>query len=219
MILRSSNQPKPDTRASHIEIVITRILEAAQEEFAVNGFAGTRMQVIADRAGYPKANVHYHFKNKTRLYLAVLDRIVTRWDDYLNDISVDDDPAVVLDTFIREKVQFSFDEPSASRLFANEIIHGAPHLRKHISSQIRPYVIDRVAVIQSWIDTGKMITVDPMRLIFLIWSTTQHYADFQSQILIVTQQKKYTQEYRKETADFLSKIILSGCGLTLPNET
>jgi TetR/AcrR family transcriptional regulator len=218
MTLRTSNLPKADTRASHIEIVITDILEAAQEEFAVNGFAGARMQVIADRAGYPKANVHYHFKNKTSLYLAVLDRIVTRWDDYLNDISVDDDPAVVLDTFIREKVQFSFDEPSASRLFANEIIHGAPHLRKHISSQIRPYVIDRVAVIQSWIDAGKMMSVDPMRLIFLIWSTTQHYADFQSQILIVTKQKKYTQEYRQETADFLSKLILSGCGLTLPSK-
>ena len=66
----------------------TTILLAAQEEFATHGLKGARMQAIADRAGLPKANVHYYFKNKVSLYLAVLNNIIATWDDVFNDARV-----------------------------------------------------------------------------------------------------------------------------------
>jgi len=175
------------------------------------------MQAIADRAGLPKANVHYYFKNKVSLYLAVLDNIIATWDDFFNDVSVNDDPATALDTFIREKVRLSFENPTASRLFANEILQGAPYLSDCMSENLRPWVNSRAKVIQQWIDAGKMIATEPVLLIFMIWATTQHYADFQAQVLGILGRKEYDDDLISQVSDFTSQTILRGCGLEPPN--
>ena len=195
----------------------TTILLAAQEEFATHGLKGARMQAIADRAGLPKANVHYYFQNKVSLYLAVLDNIIATWDDFFNDVSVDDDPAIALDTFIREKVRLSFENPTASRLFANEILQGAPYLSDYMSDVLRPWVNNRAKVIAQWMDAGKMIATDPVLLIFMIWATTQHYADFQAQVLGILDRQEYDEDLIKQVSDFTSQTILRGCGLTPPH--
>jgi len=195
----------------------TTILLAAQEEFATHGLKGARMQAIADRAGLPKANVHYYFKNKVSLYLAVLDNIIATWDDFFNDVSVNDDPATALDTFIREKVRLSFENPTASRLFANEILQGAPYLSDYMSETLRPWVNNRAKVIQQWIDAGKMTATEPVLLIFMIWATTQHYADFQAQVLGILGRKEYDDDLISQVSDFTSQTILRGCGLEPPN--
>ena len=195
----------------------TTILLAAQEEFATHGLKGARMQAIADRAGLPKANVHYYFKNKVSLYLAVLDNIIATWDDFFNDVSVDDDPAIALDTFIRAKVRLSFENPTASRLFANEILQGAPYLSDYMSEVLRPRVNNRANVIHEWMSAGKMIATDPVLLIFMIWATTQHYADFQAQVLGILGRKEYDDDLVSQVSDFTSQTILRGCGLEPPN--
>ena len=195
----------------------TTILLAAQEEFATHGLKGARMQAIADRAGLPKANVHYYFKNKVSLYLAVLDNIIATWDDFLNDVNVDDDPAIALDTFIRAKVRLSFENPTASRLFANEILQGAPYLSNYISEVLRPRVINRTKVIEEWMNAGKMAATDPVLLIFMIWATTQHYADFQAQELGIMGRKEYDDDLINQVSNFTSQTILRGCGLEPPN--
>ncbi len=196
--------------------IFTTILSAAQEEFAAHGFKGARMQAIADRANLPKANIHYYFKNKESLYLAVLDHIMASWNDFFNDTDVNDDPAVALDKFIREKVRLSFDQPTASRLFASEIIQGAPHLGDYLKSVMRPWVRDRARIIQAWIDQGKMPSTDPVQLIFMIWAVTQHYADFQTQILQIMNHAEYDDQLTGNISNFLSDTILKGCGLTPP---
>ena len=194
----------------------TTILLAAQEEFATHGLKGARMQAIADRAGLPKANVHYYFQNKVSLYLAVLDNIIATWDDFFNDVSVNDDPAAALDTFIREKVRLSFENPTASRLFANEILQGAPYLTDYMSEVLRPWVNNRAKVIREWMNAGKMIASDPVLLIFMIWASTQHYADFQAQVLGILGRKEYDDDLISQVSDFTSQTILRGCGLEPP---
>ncbi len=174
------------------------------------------MQSIADRAGLPKANVHYYFRNKESLYLSVLDDIIETWNTVFNDASSEDDPAEALDRFIRQKVRLSIEQPAASRLFANEIIQGAPHLGQYLREEMRTWVRKKAAIIQSWIDAGKMPPTDPEQLIFLIWSSTQHYADFQAQVLIIMNHNDYDDDLVDRIADFLSKTILTGCGLTPP---
>ena len=192
------------------------ILAAAQEEFALHGFNGARMQKIADRAGLPKANIHYYFNNKASLYLAVLNNIMASWNNFFNDVTIKDDPAVALDTFIRQKVRLSFEDPTASRLFANEIIQGAPYLSDYLRDVMRPWVNDRAEIIQDWIDAGRMAPTDPVLLIFMIWATTQHYADFQVQVLSVMEQQYYQEVLIKRVSDFISHTILTGCGLSPP---
>ena len=193
------------------------ILKAAEEEFALSGYAGASTQKIADRAGLAKANVHYYFSSKEKLYLAVLDNIIHLWNDYFDEIKVEDDPAEVLDNFIRKKVALAYSHPRASKLFATEIIQGAPHLGDYIRTEMRQWVRRKASVIDEWIAQGRMKQVDSTQLIFLIWSSTQHYADFDTQVLTIMNRAEYEPEMIGGIADFLSQMILSGCGLTPPS--
>ena len=186
------------------------ILAAAEQEFVLHGFKGTSMQSIADRAGVPKANIHYYFKNKANLYRALLENIMQVWNEVLADITPDSDPADVLSRFIRSKVQLS------SKIFAMEIIQGAPHLRDHLSQNMRTWVKERSAVIQSWIDQGKIRAIDPTHLIFMIWATTQHYADFETQVLEVLNKRQYEPDDIDQITDFLIDMIFTRLGLTKP---
>lgn len=195
---------------------LSNIINAAEEEFVQNGFRGASIQNIADRAGIPKANVHYYFKSKTNLYVAVLDNIINLWNDLLGEITVDDDPAVVLDLFIRKKVELSYTNPRASKLYAMEMIQGAPHLKGYIRTEMRQFVRRKASIIEQWIEQGRMDKVDPMHLIFLIWASTQHYADFDVKILTVMNRAEYEPDMIKDISDFLSHMILKGCGLKPP---
>lgn len=192
------------------------ILSAARDEFAINGFSGTSIQAIADRAGLAKANIHYYFKRKSILYIAVLDRIMQLWNDNFDSIHVDDDPAEALDKLIRKKVELSYSDPHSSKLFAMEVIQGAPHLRDYMRNDLRPWVREKVKVIESWIAQKKMKPVDPEYLIFLIWSSTQHYSDFDVQVLTILNRAEYEREMIDNIADFLSEVILRGVGLKAP---
>lgn len=189
------------------------ILAAAEREFAMHGYRGASTQAIADRAKLPKANIHYYFKNKQKLYGAVLERIMDIWNEALEEISVDDDPKEVLTNFIRKKVEISYNSPEASKLFAMEIIAGAPNLKEYIRTDMRQWVRDKTRVFEEWIAAGKMAPVDPVHLIFLIWSSTQHYADFESQVLTLMNRAEYEESDIDQISQFLTHMILSGCGL------
>ena len=193
---------------------VEQIIEAAECEFVLHGFKGASTQAIADRAGLPKANVHYYFKNKVILYNSVLENIIERWNSVLEDIQYDDDPAEVIENFIRTKVRLSYTHPRSSKIFAMEIIQGAPHLKDYIRSDLRDWVRERTKVINAWIEQGKMKPVDPVHLIFLIWSSTQHYADFETQILTVMNKAEYEEEDVEHITRQLTDIIMGGCGLT-----
>lgn len=193
-----------------------RILAAAEEEFGLCGFAGTSIQNIAERAGLPKANVVYYFATKVNLYKEVLNKIARGWNDVFNRATVDDDPAVVLDTFIRVKLEQSLRNPRTSRIFAMEILQGAPHHKDYLRDDLRPWLRDRAAVIEGWIAAGKMAPVEPAHLIFMIWATTQHYADFEAQVLTLLNRAEYESADIERIGDQVSALILRGCGLGRP---
>lgn len=192
------------------------ILAAAEEEFARHGFKGTSMNAIAQRAELPKANLHYYFSNKLGLYAAVLGNILQLWDSTFNHLTVDDDPAAALAGYIRAKMEFSRRYPLASRIFAMEIISGGECLSSHFNQDYRSWFRGRAAVFEGWIAAGKMDPVDPVNLIFLLWGSTQHYADFATQIAFVTGRKRMSKQDFADAADNLIQIILKGCGLTPP---
>ncbi len=76
----------------------------------------------------------------------------------------------------------SRDFPRESRLFANEIIQGAPKIAPVLSGELKSLVDEKAEVIRGWIAAGKIAQVNPYHLIFSIWSLTQHYADFDVQV-------------------------------------
>jgi TetR/AcrR family transcriptional regulator len=192
------------------------IIQAAEEEFARHGFKGTSMNTIAQNVGLPKANLHYYFNNKLGLYLAVLSNILELWDSTFNTLTVDDDPAEALARYIRAKMEFSRRQPKASRIFAMEVISGGDCLSQYFNQNYLYWFRGRAAVFEAWIAAGKMDPVDPVHLIFLLWSSTQHYADFASQICRVSGRSRLTKQDFEAATGNLIQIILKGCGLTPP---
>jgi TetR/AcrR family transcriptional regulator len=190
-----------------------RIFDAAESVFARHGYRGASIQAIASAAGIPKSNVLYYVGSKRRLYITLLERTMWRWNEMLSDVSADDDPAEVLEAFIRSKMRLSQTHPQSSRLFASEILQGAPFLKESLFGDMREWVESRTQVFREWAERGLMDPVDPVWLIFLIWSATQHYADFETQIVGITQREALDAEDFRSASDFLCQVILKGCGV------
>jgi TetR/AcrR family transcriptional regulator len=187
-----------------------RILDAAVEVFATYGYRGATIDEIAERAGISKANLHYYFERKKDLYLAVLRRTLEIWLVPLRELDRNGDPAQELGNYIAQKVDLSQKFPDASRVFANEIVQGAPFLKGYLKTNLRAVVERKAAVIQHWVDQGKLAPVDPCHLIFLIWAATQHYADFAPQVKAVMNVPRMTQGHFRKIEQSLSRIILQG---------
>ena len=194
------------------------IIRAAEVEFADHGFRGAAMGSIADRAKVPRSNVHYYFKNKRVLYRAVLLSIVRRWIHIFDQIKPEDDPTDSLRNYIHAKVMHAKTDPVSSRVFANEMLHGAPVLKDYLDGEHREWFEAKTAVIRNWVANGKMDPVEPTTLILMIWSSTQQYADCAVQVNSIYGHPPSDQEFEK-IADALCDIILKGCGLTTRRKT
>ncbi|TWX51591.1 TetR/AcrR family transcriptional regulator [Colwellia hornerae] len=190
-----------------------KILIAASTEFVLQGYKGATVQSIADRASLPKANILYYFKNKENIYHAVLEHTLQMWDEGIGDINPEDGPKAAIEKFIEAKVRMSFKHPESSKIYAMEIIQGAQHLKDFARTYQRKWVREKAQLFQQWIDNGEMRDVNPIHLIFLIWSATQHYADFETQILTIMNRADYEDEDVEDVIAFLTDMILRGCGL------
>lgn len=190
-----------------------RILEAAAELFALKGFNGATVQEIAEIAELPKANVLYYYKSKRILYTELLTRILDLWNSSFDHATESDDPAEVLSRYITEKMMLSRTHPNASKIFAMEMINGAPHLSESMQTQMRSWFDDKKQLIHAWIKQGKMQSVNPEFLLFQIWSSTQHYADFAAQIKMLRGGTELGKKDFDEASQYLTASILKGCGL------
>jgi TetR/AcrR family transcriptional regulator len=158
------------------------ILDAALEVFSGHGFRGATVDQIAAKCGLSKPNLLYYFRRKEDLYTAVLERTLTLWLAPLQALDPDKDPIAELTRYISAKLDLTFARPEASKLFANEILHGAPHVAPFLKGPLRELVAAKSKVIKGWVRDGKIRNVEPEHLIFAIWSVTQHYADFGVQV-------------------------------------
>lgn len=192
------------------------ILAAACVEFADKGYAGTKIIDIARQVNLPKPNIYYYFHSKENLYRCVLESIIDPLLEASAPFDQYDDPAVVLQEYIYTKVKISQKHPHASKVFASEIMHGAPHLPADIADKLAQQTVKCTARIQSWIDAKKMDVVDPKHLLFTIWASTQTYADFDWQIAKVTGKAKLDDSDYQTAAKLITRLVLKGCGLTIP---
>lgn len=191
----------------------TKILIAAKKEFVTYGYKGASIKRMAERANLPRANIHYYFKNKEDLYQQLLNEILAAWNSNYDTLNAKHSAKESLSDYIRAKVMYSKTDPDASRIFASEIIHGAPQLQSYLSEEFKLWVQDKVAVIQTWIDDGQMTLVNPYHLLFLIWGATQHYADFNIQVTSALNKEVLTDQDYDEIVNSLTTIILTGCGI------
>jgi TetR/AcrR family transcriptional regulator len=161
------------------------ILEAALEVFSNNGFRGATLDQIAEGAGLSKPNLLYYFPSKEAVHSALLGQLLKTWLDPLRAINPEGNPRAEILGYVRRKLELSRDFPRESRLFANEILQGAPRLIGVIEGELKPLVDEKAAVFSRWMDEGKIARLPPVHLLFSIWSLTQHYADFDVQVRAV----------------------------------
>ena len=191
----------------------SRILRAAEKVFARAGFGGATMAAIATASGLPKANLHYYFGSKEVLYREVLARILSDWLVPANGITKDADPRTALEQYIRAKMAMTAQRPDGSKVFANEMLNGAPVLKNILNTELRPMVQDKAAVVQGWIAAGRMAPVDPTHLFFTIWAATQTYADFDVQVCTVLGRKALTNKDYARATEHVVSLLMRGCGL------
>jgi TetR/AcrR family transcriptional regulator len=190
-----------------------RILKAAEEVFATAGFAGARTAAIARRAGVPKANLHYYFGTKEALYRRLLENLLTVWLGMGDSIRPEADPAPAFAAYIAAKVEHSRRRPYASKVFANELLHGAPQLRSYLRHALRRWVAAKARVIEGWVAAGRMAPIDSRHLFFTIWAMTQTYADFDVQVAAVLGRRRLAaRDYQAATA-LITRLVLRGAGL------
>ncbi len=189
------------------------ILGAANRVFARAGFNGATMAAIAEAAGLPKANLHYYFGSKDELYREVLARTMHDWLVPLDSLAPDADPRSALEAYIRAKMAMSAAHPDASRVFANELLHGAPVLGGLIRTELRAVVRKRAAIVDDWVAAGRMAPVDSIHLFFTIWAATQTYADFDVQVRAVLGRTKLTARDHERATEHVVSLVLRGCGL------
>ena len=187
------------------------ILRAASEEFADKGFAASKTSDIAAKAGVPKPNVYYYFKSKENLYREVLESIIEPLLAASAPFNQPGHPAEVLRAYIRSKIRISRELPFASKVFASEIMHGAPHLSPEQTEQLNAQAQHNISCIQRWIDQGLMAKVDPHHLMFSIWAATQTYADFDWQIATVTGKASLEDADYEAAAQTIIRLVIKGC--------
>jgi TetR/AcrR family transcriptional regulator len=187
-----------------------RILDAGLDVFSVYGFRGATVDQIAAAAGMTKPNLLYYFRRKRDIYLAVLNRTHEMWLQPLEELTHDGDPVTELAAYIDRKLEMARENPKASRLFAMEIIQGAPVLGEVLSGRLKSLVDEKAQIIRRWVAEGRLAPVDPYHLIFMIWATTQHYADFDTQIRAVLGPRADGTRHFDHARATLARVFLKG---------
>lgn len=203
------NFPK-GRRAQAGEARKAAILKAALAVFARQGLDGASVEAIAQAAGISKANLLYYHASKEALYVAVLEQGLSLWLAPLSRFTADEDPADAIAALIGAKLVLSRDHPEVSRLFALEMLRGAPLLKPVLSGPLKAVFDAKVAVVQAWIDAGKLGSIDPPHLIFSIWALTQHYADFAVQVRALAGKSLSDKAFMDETQAALTALVLDG---------
>ena len=189
------------------------ILRAALDLFSRFGLHGVSVDQVAERAAVSKSGLLYYFANKEDLYVSVLRDLLSLWLEPLRAFSAEQDPQTAIADYIRRKLVLSRDWPDASRLFCLELIQGAPLLRDALAHELHDLVMQKAEVIEGWVQSGRLAPVEPVHLVFALWATTQHYADFAVQVQAVAGHTLSDPDFFEQTVDNVQRIVLYGVSI------
>lgn len=194
----------------------SQLLQAALDVFSIYGFAGASLDEISRLAEMHKSNIFYYFENKEALYIEVLTSVLQKWLEPLQVFDVASDPVEMLTHYIEKKIEFSKENPKASKLFALEIIQGAPYIHNIIKGSIKKHFKRKLKVVAQWQEQGKMSShIDPELFVFNIWAITQSYADFEAQFEALTGKTLKNKSFHQRALIHTIETLLHGC---LPQE-
>lgn len=214
MKLATSDTPAPEIKPSRRSKAGAAkrqlIMTAALDLFSLYGIHGTSLDQVAERADVSKTNLLYYFPAKEALYIAVLKDILAIWLAPLKALQADQQPIDAIRHYIALKLAVSRDHPQASRLFCLEMIQGAPLLKQELAGELKTLFDDKVLIIRRWMDDGLIADVEPQHFIFMLWATTQHYADFSAQIEAISGKNLSSKEFFQQTVASVQQLVIGG---------
>lgn len=214
MKLATSDTPAPEIKPSRRSKAGAAkrqlIMTAALDLFSLYGIHGTSLGQVAERADVSKTNLLYYFPAKEALYIAVLKDILAIWLAPLKALQADQQPIDAIRHYIALKLAVSRDHPQASRLFCLEMIQGAPLLKQELAGELKTLFEDKVLIIRRWMDDGLIADVEPQHFIFMLWATTQHYADFSVQIEAISGKNLSDKEFFQQTVASVQQLVIGG---------
>ena len=213
MLLKKLKNSKDNTKTKSTRIQVInkeKIIDAATKVFAQYGYRGATIEQIAKKAGMSKPNLLYYYRSKKALYIEVLIQIYNIWLGPLKELDIDNEPQEELENYIDRKIEASRLYPLASKIWATEIICGAPMLKSVLETDLQETVKKKSKVLRTWMKQGKIKECDPKHFLFMIWAMTQHYADFSTQVECITGKTLDTDTFRRNTKKNIKQILLHG---------
>ena len=183
------------------------IMAAGLKIFSQFGFRGSTLDQIATESGLSKPNILYYFTSKEAIYEALLSQLLAHWLKPVHDINPNGDPIEEILGYAKHKMRMSRLYPRESRLYANEIIQGAPRIKNALTGELREVVSTLVKLMNKWSSAGLIRSVDAHHLIFSIWAMTQHYADFDVQVQAVLGEGDHFPDAERYFEDMLRRML------------
>ncbi|MEG0340839.1 TetR family transcriptional regulator C-terminal domain-containing protein [Acinetobacter sp. TY1] len=188
-----------------------QLLAAALDVFSLYGFNGASLDEIAQIAEMHKSNIFYYYENKEALYVEVLTTVMQKWLAPLQALEAELEPVEALTHYLMTKIETAKTQPKASRLFALEVIQGAPHILPILKGPLKKLFKRKAKVISNWQEQGKISAgIDAELLILNIWGLTQNYADFHTQIEMVTGKSLRNKSMYQRMIEHTIHMILYG---------
>lgn len=203
---RTAEKLDEKIRARNIRI----ILDVAIDVFSRKGFDGTRIAEIAELAKLPKANIYYYFSSKEEIYSTIIANLISGWDDALSNLRTDRDPADALRDYVCAKLEYTRKNPRESRLFASEIIQGARFLSEKDRAHMRAATDKYVAVLDRWMQEGRMAKVDARHFFIMLWGATQFYSDFEPLACDALHSRSISKRHYDTAAETIMNSIVRG---------
>jgi AcrR family transcriptional regulator len=149
-----------------------RILEAAKRVFVRKGYAGARMQEIADEAGINKGLLHYYFRSKDNLFGAIFDQAFRDLAPRTMEIFESDAPLFSkLEQFVDRYLDFLAERPYLPAFVIQEInLHPEALFKKMEQTGFRPNPMKLVMQIEMEVQKGNIRPVHPIHLVVNIIS-------------------------------------------------
>jgi TetR/AcrR family transcriptional regulator len=154
-----------------------RIIDAAQEIFARDGFVGAKMQEIADKVGIQRPSLFYHFKNKEALFVAAHEQVFARIEPVFRESLVPDgDPFVQLDRVTRTVLAVMAEQPGFARMVARTAVDRHPAAVRIVRGYLQPLVDVSVDFLRRWQRRGVFRSdIDPFFFTLNSWGAALIY--------------------------------------------
>lgn len=160
-----------------------KIFLSARKVFQKKGFAGARMQEIADEAGINKAMLHYCFKNKESLFEAVFMNAFGQLAPQINQIFNSEDTLFgKIEKFTENYISFVIENPYMPQFIVQELNNNPEFAQKLLHHPNRPNPQNLIVQINKEIELGIIKPIHPKQLVLDIISMTVF--PFAAQIMV-----------------------------------